>query len=77
MNISRFVAVILVLILPITGCTVVGIGVGATVGGVVGSMVGTGSGVSIVGGALVGGLIGSGAGEAPKEDVVKEAKSSQ
>jgi hypothetical protein len=74
MRIFRLCAVVMMLALPITGCTAAAIGVGVTIGATVGSMVGTGGTVSVVSGALVGGMIGIDATKPRDEDAGPEVK---
>jgi osmotically inducible lipoprotein OsmB len=59
----RFVALVLVLVLPIAGCEGMSrqerdTAIGAGVGGVAGSALTNGSAVGTIGGAAVGGIIG-------------------
>lgn len=74
MRVFRLCVVVLLLALPAMGCTAVGIGVGVTIGAAVGSLIGTGGTVSVVGGALAGGLIGSDITKPGKEETATEVK---
>lgn len=66
----RLIFITLLLSLPMLGCTVIGMGIGATVGAVSG----TGGAASMVGGALIGGMLGNDVSETPAEERITESK---